>query len=434
MGACGNQKKEIQPNKNQVVQKTQETQDTRQYNNNRDSSPAMANKLQNRDQQFISQIREIEIKIILDTMDNVLYTGKFNTNQELIEVLSTIATKLPRNAEFFVIDKNGQDITKEKKTKIANIFGDVDRTVITMKYLGLDIAKDVRKEYQRINLIGAPKFETEPFEVVYYDKRLNKLKIHFLNDTSDIRDFGYFSSVCNGRDKIFISGGECPGNGETKALSNFVAIDLNNFEVTRLKDLCVPRYWHSSIYIPNRYIFIVGGAGEKTVEVYDIDNDTISLDSVLFEERSEPSLCLINNAFLYAFCGFKYKINYITSVERCNLQVKDRTWELVNYRPSGFSIQINFFAVAYYKDVILLLGGNSPNINNKENFIYNPVNDSIESSSFSPVNDIFQDKFFIPLGENLSALIPICPADNAKVLILRDDKLESLSLADYDPY
>jgi hypothetical protein len=425
MGACGNTKaKQPITTKKTSITKTQEmVAETRIGDTRGDIRPTGGVS-----KKSIPMLpKDIDIKIVLDA-DNVLHSGKFNSNFTLLEVLASIATKLPRNAEFFVIDEGGNDITSQKSARLCELVGDKDRYIITMKYLGLDLPKDVRKAYQKINLIGAPRYETDPFEIIYYDKRTNKADLHTLADCEELKEFSYFSSHCNGNDRLYISGGEKVTTGDHKPpISNFVSVDLANGQVKRLKNLLTPRYWHSSIYIPNKFVFIVGGANEKSVELYDIDNDEITKDSMLFEERSEPSLCCVDNAFLYAFCGFKFKINYITSIERCNLQVKERTWELINYRPSGSVITVNFFATAYHQDNILFLGGTAVNNNARDrNLLYNPQTNSIESSTFSPINDVFQEKFFIPLADNLSALIPV--ADSSKVLLLKDDKLECLSI------
>ena len=108
-------------------------------------------------------------------------------------------------------------------------------------------------------------------------------------------------------------------------------IDLLNtkdheIEPIKLKNLIEPRTWHSMIYVPPKYIFIVGGTNSNTVELYDIDNDEISIDSELCEQRNECTLCLVNNIYLYAFSGFILHHTFINSIERCNLRKELREW------------------------------------------------------------------------------------------------------------
>ena len=56
------------------------------------------------------------------------------------------------------------------------------------------------------------------------------------------------------------------------------------------------------IYVPNKYIFIVGGSNTKSVELYDMEEKKITKDSELNELRCECTLFLVNNMYLYAFC------------------------------------------------------------------------------------------------------------------------------------
>ena len=106
--------------------------------------------------------------------------------------------------------------------------------------------------------------------------------------------------------------------------NDFFYIDLTNLnenkiEIKELPNLNESRTWHSMIYIPDKYIFIVGGSNTKSVEIYNMESNTIKKDSELMEFRSECTLCLVNNSHLYAFCGFLIHQEFVTTIERCNL-------------------------------------------------------------------------------------------------------------------
>jgi hypothetical protein len=73
------------------------------------------------------------------------------------------------------------------------------------------------------------------------------------------------------------------------------------------------------IFVPEKYIFIVRGS-TKTVELYDIEKNNLIKDSELNEMRSECTLCLVNNIYLYAFYGFILHKTFNCSVEKCNLR------------------------------------------------------------------------------------------------------------------
>ena len=58
------------------------------------------------------------------------------------------------------------------------------------------------------------------------------------------------------------------------------------------------------IFILKKYVFIVSGTNNKSVELFDIEKNEIKIDSYLNEALREYSLTLVNNLYLYAFCGF----------------------------------------------------------------------------------------------------------------------------------
>jgi hypothetical protein len=189
-------------------------------------------------------------------------------------------------------------------------------------------------------------------------------------------------------------------------------INENTIITEKLPKLNEARTWHSMIFIPNKYIYIVGGNGNKNVELYDIDNKTIIKDSELNEERSECSLCMVNEYYLYAFCGFLLHKTFINTIERCNLRREKRKWEIVNYILEN-NIQFNpsFFGVSYYNDKILLLGGNeNPEEKNKHYVITISNNGEDIINEFNLNKDIisvYREKFFIPINKLKSVNIPL---------------------------
>jgi hypothetical protein len=431
MGACGNVNKKGPvvanriPNENRPVGETPETK-THEPNSN--IRPVANN----------PSGREIKLKIYREGESDPQIESH-DANLPLIRALQkNVVKKLPREAEFVLLNSQSQDITALKDKKLSDIAGQQDSYSITIKYLGLELCKDSKKAYNEINIIGAPKFDSDPFEVVTFDKRSNQIKSLQIKELEHVKEFGYFSSFCNGRNSLFLSGGErekkTEKGNETELMSNFVSIDLNNGRVKVLKNLFKARSMHSSIYVPDRWIFIVGGTDTKSVDLYDIDKNTITQDSMMNEDRSEPSLCFVKDseyAYLYAFCGFKYKTSPNPTIERCNLQVKNRTWEMVNYKINA-PLKICFFATAYFQDNLLLLGGSeSSKTSSEKAFAYNWKEEKFDSTNVNPVPEVFNEKFFLPIGENWSALLPMPSCDQSKVLILRDTgKVDSIIYQD----
>ena len=116
-----------------------------------------------------------------------------------------------------------------------------------------------------------------------------------------LKTVNQFSAYCNALNKLYISGGELSNNIIT---DSFLSIDLtqvqqNIFVPTQLCNLRKKRYWHSMIYIPEKYIFIIGGPNEVDVELYDMEKNVSVIDSRLNTDRCEPSLILVNEKYLY---------------------------------------------------------------------------------------------------------------------------------------
>ena len=122
-------------------------------------------------------------------------------------------------------------------------------------------------------------------------------------------------------------------------------------EINYLPNLIETRSWQSMIFIPYKYIFIVGGSNTKSVEVYDIEKNEINKENELNEIRSECTLCLVNSKYLYAFCGFILHEEFNTRIERCNLLKGDRIWEIVDViDKNGLNFNPSFFGVCNFRN------------------------------------------------------------------------------------
>ena len=243
--------------------------------------------------------------------------------------------------------------------------------------------------------------------------------------------FNSFSAFCSAKGILYISGGEKEEQLDikksTEEYNNFVSIDMNklnyyNLYLEVLPNLIEKRTWHSMIFVPNQYIFIVGGLNTKSVEIFDIDKNEIYIDSELLEKRCEPTMCLVNNIYLYAFCGFSPFQNFNDSIERCNLLKKKREWEFIDYTNK---IIPSFFGVSYSNDdeILLISSKDTVDDDNKNYKI------KIEKEEDSPdeINEIklnfngvrtFKDKLFYPFFDNYAINLPLIVGDDKQVLTL----------------
>ena len=333
----------------------------------------------------------IKIRFYYDGKPIELEPLEVRETESLDSILDPIKNNLPLLSDYSFQDKENRVISP--KDSLEKIFKKDDKyedtvQVINVVYEGLDIPAtrdQIISSYAKTYLIGNPVAQSCPFELRIFDtKSMELTNITFnVEDHAELITFSHFSAYCNGNNFLYLSGGETEvkdpntGTSSTKILNWISKINLDNGRRTQLEPMKYPRTWHSMIYIPNKYVFIVGGKTTTSVEVLNTETGEISEDSNLNEFHCEPSLCLVNQNYLYCFLGYKSDFNsdfnsdYSYTIERCNLRLKQRSWELVNVTyPNGetsikSSLLTRFFSVCYYnQDNILLLGGD--NINNKD--------------------------------------------------------------------
>lgn len=374
------------------------------------------------------------------------------------EVVKTVKATMPpvdanvnTNAQVQVVngENKGTAVTEIKKEEVFEVRkeepGLVKTTNLEPEVGGLAISPDIRRAYaESCFIVGSPKYDAYPFEIITFNKTTNNLAYQLYQDETFnyLRDFNEFSAYCNGANKFYISGSDKKTEDDSY-VSTFVEIDmanLNNPEhIKKLPNLLTGRGWHSMIFVPPKFVFIVGGMNTKSVELYDSETGQITHDSNLNENRSETTLCVINNSHLYAFCGFLLNHNYIKSIEKCNLKSKKRTWEIVNLiTKNEFVFEPSFFSVAYGKgDSVILLGGSETRAqgNNNHNYVFElkDGNDTIDHVNVvsSDENSLCAEKFFMPINEKSSVLMPVYTSDVVKILLF-DSEFNTLSAMKFE--
>ena len=333
--------------------------------------------------------------------------------------------------------------------------------IINLKiiYKGLQIPENIIEAYIKFNLIiGSPIFDNpDLLSIIIFYTQNKELKLYNIesNDSqfSLMSKFNSFTAYCSAKGYLYISGGE-PNQNENEDSENkknefndFISINLsklistkeidqvnpveerntqNFLDIKKLPNLLEPRTWHSMIFIPDKYIFIVGG-NTKSVEVYDIDENIIFKDSDLIDLRNECTLCLVNNIFLYAFCGFYLHQSFNITVERCNLRKNVRTWEYVKFKTNdNLEFIPSFFGISYYKnDNIILIGGDSIEEVNKSYVI--KIGNDDNSDEINEINlldkkfGVFRDKLFYPFDNKNAINIPLVYGEHIQLIFLNMD-------------
>ena len=391
-----------------------------------------------------------------DLSKNKIYENYIDINKRIIDLI--IDLKLRVNADFIIEFENNKTLNNNSLNEnfgdmMNEIFDNNIPDIIDMKYkyLGLEIPEnlnDIIKEYTESNqIIGSISLDNQDiFYIITYESETNQIKQYYykIKDNEELIKYNSFTAFCNAKGYLFFSGGENENDrtyDPEKSVfkyNDFFCIDLNKLNenkdkliIKNLPNLIESRTWHSMIYIPYKYIFIVGGSNTKSVEIYNMETNEIKKDSELNEYRSECTLCLVNNVYLYSFGGFIINQEYNKSIERCNLLKEKRGWDYVNFNEKKEFIP-SFFGISYFKnDEILLIGGTDNGDEKHYDYIYKLGNneeckDEIDNfnCNLSEANTTFRDKLFTPINESKSVNIPLVVGGDIKIYILDMDKGE----------
>jgi len=434
MGVCGEQKdKKKKPEKEENKILTNEI------------TPIEEGKKDDKLKSIPNMKKSYAIKI-LNTDNNQGYNKVIDGDITIHQMLSDM--KFRENCDFIIEFENNLKIGAEKiNVKLENILIEIFNSdipeVIDMKYSykGLNIPENAIEAYRKDNkIIGSAIMDsTDIFGIITYEINTRSLNPYYYqrNEYPELIYFNSFTAYCNAKNCLYFSGGEKEQSYEVEEKSaqynEFISIDLtklssNNdkLEINQLPNLNVPRTWHSMIFVPNKYIFIVGGSNTKTVELYDMEEKKLTKDSELNEERCEATLCLVNNIYLYAFYGFFLHKDYNNSIERCNLLKEERKWEdIYAVEKSALRFKPSFFAISYFKNDLLLIGGNDAGEEERYDYLYKLENeedkkDEILDYKFESKEkiNIFKDKFFMPIDNNKAVNIPLSIGGEIKVFIL----------------
>ena len=355
--------------------------------------------------------------IIISYMSNgkTEFEQIFKTKDDISNLFDALLEKKSKYAEYDLIANDTISLSSKLNEKIGSIFPQTEKGEVNMLYLGLDISDDVKYEYEStFEVVGAPLFNLgENFGVLIYLIKDNSLKSEIIHDKK-LSKFNQLSSICNMKNFLYISGGDESKNnsGKTKPINLFYSIDLlNTNKIEELSPLNTARCFHSMIYIPNKYIFIIGG-GTLDVELFDIKKKELSIDSKMNEIRNECTLFVMNNSILYAFCGVSSSGEFLTTVEKCNLRQKERSWNYVNYTTADNTLFDNCYYIGhYFSDTSLILFAANEGDNNEfSNILFdledeeNPIISYYEGEKIA---DVVPEKIFHPVDDNIAIMLPL---------------------------
>lgn len=289
---------------------------------------------------------------------------------------------------------------------------------------GYKIPRDIRSAYQSLEYLARPTryIENEEnsedpgtLELMIYNRKKHEISYQRISTQGHdfVKYFGFTSAYCNGiNDMLFVSGGDAlievdgTESRDLTTFNTFYAVNLKETnKIVRLPDLHEARYWHSMICVPSEYVFIIGG-NTSSVELYNTKANTIEKHSSLTKERAQPSLALINNKSLFAFCGndLQTRTN-LNDFEVFEFDKKVSDWNLFTFnQPKETSFDQNLFGVSIHStSEFVFLGGIDTCSNSGQHtekaWIFNTEDYSIKKTDFDNRKIDFSEKFFIPLNE-----------------------------------
>ena len=383
-----------------------------------------------------------QINITVKYNDNTPIDLLLDKKQRISDLINEM--KLDPENDYDFYDSNQKLINDKINEEIEQVFDIKDTISINIKQFSLQLSKNNRQYiYSNTTLIGTLTFNNPSlFGIFIYNMNFGQIFSYEYpyENYPQLKFINKFTAFCNVKNDLYIAGGE----NENEGKNNFIEISLgqmkqNELLFVDLTPLKYKRYWHSMIFIPEKYIYVIGGPGLKEVEMYDIEEKDIKVDGKLNYERCEPSLILVNNKYLYCICGYQLDNNFVDTIEKCNLNKRERIWEIVNYQIKSKeenmrSLIVSFFGVSYINDDIILIGDKeNTNIINP-NYLLKPNEkdiDIIEEYGFieSDNTRLFSEKFFIPSNDKESVALPF-KSGEPKILILnnKDGNIKEIRL------
>ena len=197
------------------------------------------------------------------------YTEKVKSTEKISYLFTLISKyKKKKYSEYDLLtDEEEEDghvsLSSKLDDDIGSVFPNKENVSLKMLYLGLEISLDIKNDYEiTTTLLGEPLFDLGGnIGLLIYHKYEKSFTSEILKNEKLVK-YNHLSSYCNCKNVLYICGGESQENRGTNNrnyISDFTQIDLFNTQsINDMPSLEQPRAWHSMIFIPPKFIFIVG--------------------------------------------------------------------------------------------------------------------------------------------------------------------------------
>ncbi len=304
------------------------------------------------------------------------------------------------------------------KSKIESLVPQLQQTVfldLEIKEKGLDLNLDDEEEKEELTNVGKP--FNNPFEVYSFNKYEKSFQILNFNkedlDNSEIENYNLTSSICNGKNHLYISGGDNSLNE-----NRLWDVNLKNNSI-KTYNLPNKKKNHSMIYVPNKYIFIIGG-DDKKVYYFDTETKEINNWGDLNEIHIEPALGLYQNKQIYVFSNNDDKL----LVEKTDLTSKKPFWEKIEPKLDDDILKFNqkFSGVSLKKNKFIFLGGDMEKNGNEFNYEFDINKKLVKRSNIKFKKFNLKEKTFLKYNDSLDFLLTDFNKVRPEVLFFKKNK------------
>lgn len=259
-------------------------------------------------------------------------------------------------------------ILKRSKSGLPINLSDNISTLVNKEETSLQITAEIVHEMLDLDplegpfspspeIVGKPFLPSPGFHVYTFQPSLNSFYVQQYEpeivSQMNLNNFSFSSAYCNGNDFLFISGGEYIKDKEEDNINNnngsgiiiedikhndptnvveegndkFWVIDLKNKKINNPLTMPGKKLNHSMIFIPKKYVMIVGGTDKKSF-CFNCETNNFFEWAELKIKRIEPALIKVSN-FLYCFDNVNKNNNNKFNFEKTDLLSFSPSWELI---------------------------------------------------------------------------------------------------------
>ena len=177
------------------------------------------------------------------------------------------------------------------------------------------------------------------------------------------------------------------------------------------------------IFIPDKYVFIVGGNNKKTF-YYDIEKKEIVNWANLNQERIEPALVIARDD-LYCFDNLNINSNKKLTFEKSYL-INSPKWDLITPKidPSNLYNSFNqkFFDKVDNDNIIFLGGDMSESQYSNTNYVHKIPDETIYKSEVPFIQKNLSEKNFVDIDNKNKLVLPNYNKNSPEIFLFNKEK------------